>query len=53
MAFWLRRAGYRNGQKQMNEWIREFFADEIDAESIKETRPQNIHCWKGFERVRA
>ena len=50
MYFHLKRAGYRETQKKMNEWIRDFFADEIAAGSVKETRPKNIHCWKGFAR---
>jgi len=50
MHFHLKRAGYRETQKKMNEWIREFFADEIAAGDVKETRPQNVHCWKGLAR---
>ena len=50
MHFHLKRAGYRETQKKMNEWIRDFFVDEIAAGSVKETRPKNIHCWKGFAR---
>ena len=50
MHFHLKRAGYRETQKKMNEWIREFFSDEIDDKRVVETRPQNIHCWKGFKR---
>ena len=50
MHFHLKRAGYRETQKKINEWIRDFFADEIAAGDVKETRPQNIHCWKGFAR---
>ena len=46
----LKCAGYRMTQKKMNEWIRDFFADEIAAGSVKETRPKSIHCWKGFAR---
>ena len=50
MHFHLKRAGYRETQKKLNEWIREFFADEIAAGHVKESRPKNIHCWKGFAR---
>ena len=50
MHFHLKRAGYRETQKKMNEWIRDFFADEIAEGSVKETRPKNIHHWKGFAR---
>ena len=45
----LKCAGYRMTQKKMNEWIRDFFADEIAAGSVKETRPHHHH-WKGFAR---
>ena len=50
MHFHLKRAGYRETQKKMNEWIRAFFADEIAAGDVEETTPQNKHCWKGFAR---
>jgi len=50
MHFHLERAGYRETQKEMNVWIRDFFADEIAARIVKETRPKNRHCWNGFAR---
>ena len=33
MHFWLKRAGYRGTQADMNKWIKEFYADEIAAEA--------------------
>ena len=56
MYFWIKRNGYNGTQAVMNNWIKEFFADEIAAEAavagsgVKETKPQNKHCWKGFVR---
>ena len=48
MHWMLRRGGYRGSCKDLNAWLRGHFAVDIQAGRVKETRPQNIVCWKGF-----